>query len=148
MNLDVEFFGFAIYKGYGQFGNYEVYDTEESAEQHKHNYYGPIQVISRCYFVLDLGRNTKSPILFWSKKYANQDPVRKLIAICENPGLALMNQRSLNTQGKLSIAEKMVTTLKMKFGNEPIPIKYLTKDEWLNRYRNLRDTMQKIPNEI
>ena len=171
MKIDVEFFGIAIIEGYKRNKwqkefhstkeDYEKVHGEEEKKQENsnrgyyRNYYqryhrsNPIAKHWQFYFVLDLGVNTKKPMLLWAMSYKNPDIVNQLLEISGNAGIALLNEHKVKRGGKLPIALQMVTKLKVKFfGNNPIPIKRLTIEEWENRYKILKMSQQKIPIEL
>ena len=140
MKVDVEFYGIAVYECWEEDRYYDAkissVKTEECTLQ---KFY--------CYFVLDFGKKTKAPQLYWSMYYSTKDTVRKLKEICVNPGLAIMHHDKVRlTNQRITNAEKMVVELKMKlFGSTDIPFKNLTSDEWENRYKQLSSNRNWIP---
>jgi len=98
-----------------------------------------------CYFVLDLGKLTDKPILFWSKKYLNRGTVEKMKEVCVNGGLALLNKNKMGSYSSISNAEKVMTELKLKFfGAKPIPIKLLTEHEWKSRFSKIKSNQNRV----
>ena len=114
--LEVDFFGLAIYKTISYDGKPKWY----------------------CYFVLDLGKRTNNPILMWSMHYKNKKTVQKMQDICVNGGLAILNKNKMGSKSGISVAERVMTTFKMKFfGSNDIPILHLTEEQYKSRYSRL-----------
>ena len=136
--VDVEFFGLAIRETTHKKITWSYKNGYKKTEH-------PEKPLWYCYFVLDLGKRTKGPILFWSRYYESKPTIEKMKAICENAGLALLNNKKTGVGGKLSNAEKVVTELKMKFfGSKDIPIKIINDWEWEQKYSKVTNNQNKV----
>lgn len=89
-----------------------------------------------CYFVIDLGRASKRPLCMWHNTYVTESTINKMLKAATNSGSALLMSKS-NKQ--LANAVKMVVKLKMAFfGNEDVPVKWLTEEDFDGRYDGIQ----------
>lgn len=140
MKIDVDFFGLAIYKrdlgpkyrtsyyldrsrGYGWNNQWKA--RKKKIADHHYEW--------KCYFVIDVGRASKQPIVFWSMEYRNEEIIKKVLEASTNAGSALLLSKSKDKQAR---AVENIVKLKMAyFGIEDVPIKWLSAEEWHTRYK-------------
>ena len=84
------------------------------------------------YLYLNFGKHVERPIIFWKGIYKAEWCIKKIKAMCTNPGMALM----LSKDPKQIKAVRELSAYKVKFfGNTEIPIRELNVDEFNEHFR-------------
>ena len=134
--LKVKFFGLSIYKEplkyfTGMYTNNERRWVNRIYKTYKDRF------TYHCYIVIDFGKATKKPVCLWGGRYKRKTVMQDILDVCNNANKALL--LSKGTKDKVIVLRNLIN-FKMKFfGMEKMPIQYITKVEYENRYRYMQN---------